>query len=180
MPGRGELGASPPRSFGSTRLVGPKRRASRNKHRWLHVDGSVPLLDVKLSIRVILRGHGFKVGEISRGRLETRTGTDNRTRHLAHGDCRDDGITNGVVERVHQAPPRDTQDRACRQVCQRSTSAPDVALTCRAAVADPWRFGKSGMVAAKFGLTPKNISRARPPGVTRQEGRRRHGANPAL
>lgn len=31
------------------------------------------LRDVELSIRCILRGYGFKVGEVSRGRLEARS-----------------------------------------------------------------------------------------------------------
>ena len=118
------------------------------------------LLDVELSIRGILRGYGLKVGEVSRGRFEARI------RELTEGQAMLETVIGAMLQartalwreftRLHREMLKIV--RADR-VCQRLMSTPGVgalvALTYRSAVDDPGRFGKSRMLGAYFGLTPK-------------------------
>lgn len=118
------------------------------------------LLDVELSIRGILRGYGLKVGEVSRGRFETRI------RELIGGHDMLETVIGAMLQaraalwneftRLHRAMLKIARADA---VCQRLMSAPGVgalvSLTYRSAVDDPGRFAKSRTVGAYFGLTPK-------------------------
>lgn len=118
------------------------------------------LLDVELSIRGILRGYGFKVGEVSRGRF------DARIRELTAGQAMLETVIGAMLQarailwgeftRLHREMLKIA--RADR-VCQRLMSTPGVgalvAITYCSAVDDPGRFGKSRTVGAYFGLTPK-------------------------
>jgi transposase len=117
------------------------------------------LLDVELSIRGILRGFGLKVGEISRGRFETRV------RELADGHAMLEAVIGATLqartalwtEFMHLHREMLKIARA-DHVCRRLMSAPGlgtvVAITYRSAANDPGRLGRSRTVGAYFGLTP--------------------------
>lgn len=118
------------------------------------------LLDVELSIRGILRGFGLKVGEVSRGRFETRV------QELIHGQAMLETVI-GTMLQARAALWRDftalhrqmLKVVRADPICRRLMSVPGVgalvAVTYRSAVDDPGRFGSSKAVGAHFGLTPK-------------------------
>ncbi len=115
------------------------------------------LPDVELSIRGILRGHGLKVGEVSRGGFEARI------RELIAGHSTLSMVIDamltaraalwGEFTKLHREMLRIAR---ADKVCQRLMSAPGVgalvALTYRSAVDDPARFEKSSTVGA-YSLT---------------------------
>lgn len=118
------------------------------------------LLDVELSIRGILRGFGFKVGEVSRGRFEARV------RELADGHAMLEMVIGAMLQaraalwseftRLHREMLKIARtDPICRRLMSTPGVGALVALTYRSAVDDPVRFGKSRTVGAYFGLTPK-------------------------
>ncbi|MGY4509613.1 transposase [Bradyrhizobium sp. USDA 3650] len=94
------------------------------------------VLDMENMIRGLLRPFGFKVGEISVGRL------DARVRDLLAGKKELEAIV---------APLLDARSAMRQQLAKLHR----VALTFRAAVDDPARFKKSTNVGARFGLTPR-------------------------
>jgi transposase len=118
------------------------------------------LLDVELSIRGILRGYGLKVGEVSRGRFEARI------RELITGHAILETVIGAMLAartalwneftRLHREMLKIARaDRVCRRLMSAPGVGALVALTYRSAVDDPSRFGKSGVIGAYFGLTPK-------------------------
>ena len=118
------------------------------------------LRDVELSVRGLLRGFGLKVGTIGKGRFEARI------RELISGQP----MLEQVIEPLLRA--RDALDRESQAlhramlaivrkdaVCCRLTTVPGVgalvAVTFTSAVDDPARFGRSRVVGAHFGPTPR-------------------------
>ncbi len=118
------------------------------------------LLDVELSIRGILRGFGLKMGEVSKGRFVARVC------ELIEGQPMLERVVEPMLRArealrteyqvLHRAVLAIVREDA---VCRRLMSVPGVgalvAVTFKAAVDDPARFGCSRAVGAHFGLTPK-------------------------
>ncbi len=119
----------------------------------------IKAMDLKQTLRGLLRGFGLKVGDVSRGRLAARI------RELVSGHA--------MLERIAEPMPTARDALWCEfaklhrevlaivkedQVCRRLMTVPGVgavvSLTYRAGVDDPGRFAKSKSVGAFFGLTP--------------------------
>ena len=118
------------------------------------------LLDVEFSIRGILRVYGLKVGEVSRGRFETRI------RELISGHSTLETVIGAMLAaraalwsaftELHREMLKIARaDKVCRRLMSVPGVGALVAVTYRSAVDDPARFGKSSTVGAYFGLTPK-------------------------
>lgn len=118
------------------------------------------LMDVENSVRGLLRGFGLKLGVVSRGRWQERV------RDVVGGNAALAAIFEPLVAaraalleqlgRLHErllAVVR--QDPACRLLMSAPGVGAVVALTFRAAVDDPSRFGSSRTVGPCFGLTPR-------------------------
>jgi transposase len=118
------------------------------------------LRDVELSIRGILRGFGFKVGEVSKAKFAARI------RELAAGHEMLEMVTGamltareGLLAEFMRLHRRMLAIVRADEVCRRLMTAPGVgalvSITFRTAVDDPGRFSSSKAVGAHFGLTPK-------------------------
>src|SRR4051812_31650130 len=118
------------------------------------------LRDVELSVRVLLRGFGLKVGEVSKGRFAARVN------ELVAGHEMLEAVTGAMLRareglraefaRLHRRMLAIVRDDT---VCRRLMTVPGVgalvAITLKAAVDDPGRFRTAEAVGAHFGLTPK-------------------------
>ena len=118
------------------------------------------LLDVECSIRGVLRGFGFKVGAISRGRFELRI------RELVDGNAILENVIDAMLaartaldsefKRLHRTLLGIVRDDP---VCRLLMSVPGVgaivAITFKSGVDDPSRFRRSRDVGPHFGLTPR-------------------------
>ena len=118
------------------------------------------LMDVELSIRGILRDFGLKMGKISKGRFEARV------LELVEGHAMLEEIMASMLGarealRVEFAALHRRVlaiVRAC-PISRRMMTAPGVgpmvAITVKSGIDDPYRFSRSKMVGAHFGMTPK-------------------------
>jgi transposase len=118
------------------------------------------LLDIELAIRGILRGFGLKVGETAKARFAARA------RELVAGHDMLEAVIEPMLRArealrveftaLHKRLLGVVRDHA---VCQRLMTVPGVgavvAITFVSAIDDPARFGRSKMIGAHFGLTPK-------------------------
>ena len=118
------------------------------------------LIDVELSIRGILRDFGLKMGKISKGRFEARV------LELVEGHSLLAEIMAPML-RVRETLRKEftalhrqvlAVARAC-PITRRMMTAPGVgpvvALTVKSGIDDPYRFKRSKMVGAHFGMTPR-------------------------
>lgn len=118
------------------------------------------LMDVELSIRGILRDFGLKMGKISKGRFEARV------LELVDGHAMLEEIMASML-RAREALRAEFAAlhrqvlaivRAC-PISRRMMTAPGVgpmvAITVKSGIDDPYRFSRSKMVGAHFGMTPK-------------------------
>jgi transposase len=135
------------------------------------------LYDVEMSLRGILRGFGLKVGrttpkgfaakiiELVRGHSTLEAvGKALLAAHKVMGEL------SGLDKRV---PAMARDDRRVRLFMSAPGVGTIVALTYVSAIDDPRRFKSSKNVGAHFGLTPKNISPAKPTSPQDQQDRRR-------
>ena len=118
------------------------------------------LMDVELSIRGILRDFGLKMGKISKGRFEARVV------ELVEGHAMLAGIMAPML-RAREALRTEysalhRQVLAIARECpitRRMMTAPGVgpvvAITVKSGIDDPYRFKRSKMVGAYFGMTPR-------------------------
>ena len=118
------------------------------------------LKDVEHSIRGILRDFGLKMGKISKGRFEARVV------ELVEGHAMLEGIMAPML--CAREALRTEYSRLHRQVLaiarecpitRRMMTAPGVgpvvAITVKSGIDDPYRFKRSKMVGAHFGMTPR-------------------------
>ena len=116
--------------------------------------------DGELSLRGLLRGFGFKVGEISKGQYAARV------RSLVVGHAMLEQIAEAMLQarealRTEFGKLHRTMLAIVRadEVCRRLMSVPGVgalvAVTFTSGVDAPERFARSRAVGAHFGLTPK-------------------------
>ncbi len=118
------------------------------------------LMDVELSIRGILRDFGLKMGKISKGRFEARVV------ELVEGHAMLEEIMASML-RARESLRTEfaalhRQVLAIVRVCpisRRMMTAPGVgpmvAITVKSGIDDPYRFSRSKMVGAHFGMTPR-------------------------
>jgi transposase len=118
------------------------------------------LIDLEQTARGLLRGFGLKMGETTRGRFEARV------LELVAGHAMLERIMYPLL-RAREALRRELanlhkqtlaiarEDAVCRRLMTVPGVGAIVSLTYRAGVDDPSRFGRSKMLGAYFGLTPK-------------------------
>ena len=118
------------------------------------------LHDIELGVRGLLRGFGLKVGRVSKGRYEARVrelvAGHPMLEPLAEAMLRARAALQAEYATLHRrllAVVR--EDAVCRRLMTVPGVGPVVAATCKAAVDDPGRFGRSKDVGAHLGLTPR-------------------------
>jgi transposase len=116
--------------------------------------------DIEMSLRGLLRGHGLKVGKVS------KMGFADRIRELVSGHAMLQDIVASLLA-VHQVLLREFKsfEKRVRMMARASTQArllmtttgvgPIVALTFAAGIDDPARFKTSKAVGAYFGLAQR-------------------------
>lgn len=118
------------------------------------------LLDIESGIRGVLRGFGFKVGAISRGRFQARVG------ELIGGHAMLETVIGAMLSartalqqefaRLHRTLLGLVRaDPVCRQLMSVPGVGAIVAITFKSGVDDPRRFKRSRDVGPHFGLTPR-------------------------
>jgi transposase len=118
------------------------------------------LNDLELCLRGILRGFGLKLGDVGKGRFETRVrelvAGQTTLESLAEPMLRARAALRGEYAALHREVLRIVRNDA---VCRRLMTVPGVgaivAMTFKAAIDDAGRFKHSRDVGAHFGLTPK-------------------------
>ena len=121
------------------------------------------LNDLELCLRGILRGFGLRLGDVGKGRFETRVrelvAGQTTLESLAEPMLRARAALRGEYAALHREVLRIVRNDA---VCRRLMTVPGVgaivAMTFKAAIDDPGRFKHSRDVGAHFGLTPKRTS----------------------
>lgn len=118
------------------------------------------LLDIEQSLRGVLRNFGLKLGPVSKGRYEARV------HELIAGntalECAAAAILNAratlrdeLAALQRRVLDLARQDKACQLMMTMPGVGTVVALTVRAAIDDPARFGSSRDVGPWVGLTPR-------------------------
>lgn len=118
------------------------------------------LRDVEFSIRGILRGFGFKVGAVSKGRFAARV------EELIAGHAMLEAVIGAMLAarsglhsefmRLHRRMLAIVRgDEVCRRLMTVPGVGALVAVTFKVTIDDPGRFTASKAVGAHFGLTPK-------------------------
>lgn len=120
-------------------------------------------VDLDNHLRGILKAFGLKVGKVATGRL------DERVRELVHGDDTLEQVVGAVLAVRHELLRRLDDlhrmvlatvkaDPVCRLLMSVPGVGPVTSLAFRTAVEDPTRFGKSSLLGAHFGLTPRKYA----------------------
>jgi transposase len=119
----------------------------------------IKVIDLKQTVRGLLRGFGLKVGDVSWGKLPARI------RELAAGHVMLEKIVEPLLA-AREAMWREfaklhhkvlmivKEDQVCRRLMTVPGVGALVSLSYRAGVDDPGRFAKCKSVGAFFGLTP--------------------------